>query len=63
SGLESLCRIVPDDPKAMVEEIKKYLHGAMSPEERSQRSAVLADLYDNNKNALRIKQLFRSQPE
>jgi len=55
SGLESLCRIIPNIPDEILLAIRECLREKISDSEIAGRKAVFAQIYDNTKNALKIR--------
>jgi hypothetical protein len=54
SGLEELCRIIPDNPKEILDIIKKCLRENFSETEIIKREKRLNQLYNNTQNAHNI---------
>jgi hypothetical protein len=58
SGLETLCRIIPDHPDEILEIVEECMQENLSESEIIRRRTHLNQIYDNQKNALKIKELL-----
>ena len=58
SGLESLCHIISQEPTEIIATIKECIQKEFCESERTKRLAILDELYNNNKNALKIIELL-----
>ena len=58
SGLEKLCRIISEQPDEILENIRECLQKPLSETEIIRRKAIFHQIYDNTKNALKVKELF-----
>jgi DNA-binding Xre family transcriptional regulator len=58
SGLETLCEIISDNPEEILTSVRKCFQEDLPKDEAIKREKLLGQLYDNNKNALIIKNLL-----
>jgi hypothetical protein len=56
SGLESLCRIISNQPDEIVETIRECLQNPLSETGMTQRKAAFHQIYDNHLNVLKINE-------
>ncbi|MDH8700745.1 glycosyltransferase involved in cell wall biosynthesis [Dysgonomonadaceae bacterium PH5-43] len=57
SGLESLCKILPDDSDEILNEIRLYMSLPFDESEVAKRKEIFSTVYNNDKNAMLIKSL------
>jgi hypothetical protein len=58
SGLEELCRIIPEEPEKILALIRTCFHETLPANEVIKREKLLYQLYNNDKNAKRIISLL-----
>ena len=61
SGLEKLCRIISEQPDEILENSRECLQNPLSETEIISRKAIFHQIYDNTKNALKVKDLLSTR--